>query len=62
MFDNEVLHHVNGKETLSSDAVIQQLVSPKNLENRSSSNCMAPGEPAAKVCGSIAVNVVYAQK
>ena len=31
MFDNEVLYHVNGKETLSSDAVIQQLVVPKEL-------------------------------
>ena len=34
MFDNEVLYHVNGKETLSSDSVIQQLVVPKELGER----------------------------
>ena len=31
LFDNEVLYHINGKETLSGDAVIQQLVVPKEL-------------------------------
>ena len=31
LFDNEVLYQVNGKQTLSGDAVIQQLVVPKEL-------------------------------